>query len=165
MLNVTGTCSINETQPISSKIDIGHVGNFKNYVLMKVCSIKNYSLLITRDGNIWKNTSLPTPRFIMTTSDWIFFLFKFISDAVLDGKTLLEVGCGVGNTIFPLIKEIPSVFINACDFSKRAVTFVQVSSTWGSLKCTQVLPDRFQVSFSNDTVPFFQVEHVRTCVF
>jgi methyltransferase-like protein 6 len=46
---------------------------------------------------------------------------------VLVGKTLLEVGCGVGNTIFPLLEEIPSMFIHACDFSKRAVTFVQVS--------------------------------------
>jgi methyltransferase-like protein 6 len=46
---------------------------------------------------------------------------------VLVGKTLLEVGCGVGNTIFPLLEEIPSIFIHACDFSKRAVAFVEVS--------------------------------------
>ena len=46
---------------------------------------------------------------------------------MLVGKTLLEVGCGVGNTIFPLLEEIPSIFIHACDFSKRAVAFVEVS--------------------------------------
>jgi len=41
-------------------------------------------------------------------------------------KVLLEAGCGVGNLFFPLLEEIPSLFINACDFSKRAVQFVKV---------------------------------------
>ena len=42
-------------------------------------------------------------------------------------KVLLEAGCGVGNLFFPLLEEIPNVFIHACDFSKRAVQFVKVS--------------------------------------
>ena len=50
-------------------------------------------------------------------------------DTVLTGKTLLEVGCGVGNTIYPLLEDVPSLFVNACDFSKRAVQFVKVCCT------------------------------------
>lgn len=41
-------------------------------------------------------------------------------------KVLLEVGCGVGNMVFPLIEEKHnSYFIYACDFSQRAVDFVK----------------------------------------
>ena len=44
-------------------------------------------------------------------------------------KVLFEVGCGVGNFMFPLLEEdeSKSLFIYACDFSKRAVQFVKVS--------------------------------------
>ncbi|XP_077521831.1 tRNA N(3)-cytidine methyltransferase METTL6 [Amblyomma americanum] len=37
---------------------------------------------------------------------------------------LLEVGCGVGNFVFPLIEEKTNYYIYACDFSPRAVQFV-----------------------------------------
>ena len=43
-------------------------------------------------------------------------------------KVLLEAGCGVGNTVFPLLEQCPSLFIYACDFSPRAVDLVQVMS-------------------------------------
>jgi len=39
--------------------------------------------------------------------------------------TLLEAGCGVGNFIFPLLDEVPRLFVFACDFSPRAVDFVK----------------------------------------
>lgn len=39
---------------------------------------------------------------------------------------LLEVGCGVGNLVFPLIEEQKSKFyFYACDFSPRAIEFVK----------------------------------------
>lgn len=41
-------------------------------------------------------------------------------------RHFLEVGCGVGNLIFPLIAEHPGAyFVHACDFSDRAVAFVR----------------------------------------
>lgn len=43
-----------------------------------------------------------------------------------EGKKLLEVGCGVGNLIFPLIEDgHRDYFIYACDLSPRAVELVQ----------------------------------------
>lgn len=41
-------------------------------------------------------------------------------------KVLLEVGCGVGNLVFPLISEnLNNYFIYACDFSSNAIEFVK----------------------------------------
>ncbi|CAM0870688.1 unnamed protein product [Alopecurus aequalis] len=44
-----------------------------------------------------------------------------------DGGNLvvLEVGCGAGNTIFPLLSTYPDIFVHACDFSSRAVDLVK----------------------------------------
>ncbi|XP_019891719.1 tRNA N(3)-methylcytidine methyltransferase METTL6 [Musca domestica] len=45
-------------------------------------------------------------------------------------RKLLEVGCGVGNFVFPLMEELESLgqknnYFYACDFSPRAVEFVR----------------------------------------
>ncbi|KAF8388787.1 hypothetical protein HHK36_025467 [Tetracentron sinense] len=40
-------------------------------------------------------------------------------------KVVLEVGCGAGNTIFPLVATYPDIFVHACDFSLRAVDLVK----------------------------------------
>ncbi|RLN16628.1 uncharacterized protein C2845_PM02G37840 [Panicum miliaceum] len=36
-----------------------------------------------------------------------------------------EVGCGAGNTIFPLLSTYPDIFVHACGFSPRAVDLVK----------------------------------------
>ncbi|CAL0322687.1 unnamed protein product [Lupinus luteus] len=43
----------------------------------------------------------------------------------LGKKVILEVGCGAGNTIFPVIASYPDAFIYACDFSPRAIELVK----------------------------------------
>ncbi len=42
-----------------------------------------------------------------------------------DEYVLLEVGCGVGNFVFPLLEADPRVFAFACDFSPRAIELVK----------------------------------------
>ncbi|OMO66171.1 Methyltransferase type 12 [Corchorus olitorius] len=42
-----------------------------------------------------------------------------------NGKVVLEVGCGAGNTIFPLVAAYPKVFVHACDISPHAIALVK----------------------------------------
>ncbi|KAL7735528.1 hypothetical protein ACLKA6_010559 [Drosophila palustris] len=59
----------------------------------------------------------------------------------LERRTLFEVGCGVGNLVFPLLEEQmkegnsndksnPGFYFYACDFSPRAVDFVRSNSLY-----------------------------------
>lgn len=57
---------------------------------------------------------------------WTTREFKELINYSHEKKVLLEVGCGAGNFIYPLLLEDPySYFIYACDFSPRAIQLVQ----------------------------------------
>lgn len=66
-------------------------------------------------------------------------------------SVLLEVGCGVGNFVFPLIEERLNLYIYACDFSPRAVTFVKQNPLYDESKIKA-----FQVDITTDEI----LEHV-----
>ena len=65
-------------------------------------------------------------------------LLRAISEIDHSSPVLLEVGCGVGNTVFPLLEENTALFIHACDFSTRAIDFVKVTclSSFSAIKNT-----------------------------
>ncbi|CAD5124335.1 DgyrCDS12627 [Dimorphilus gyrociliatus] len=58
---------------------------------------------------------------------WTTREFEELCDVEDENKeiTLLEVGCGVGNFVLPLLEKNKNAFIYACDFSPRAVKFLQ----------------------------------------
>lgn len=39
---------------------------------------------------------------------------------------LLEAGCGVGNTVYPLLEENENIYVYGCDFSQRAIELMKV---------------------------------------
>ena len=41
-------------------------------------------------------------------------------------RVYLEAGCGVGNTVFPLMEENKELFVCACDFSPKAIQLLKV---------------------------------------
>lgn len=62
-------------------------------------------------------------------------------------KTVLEVGCGAGNTVFPLleINQNPKLSIHACDYSAEAVGVVHSNPLYtappGGAKCVSTVWD------------------------
>jgi methyltransferase-like protein 6 len=56
-------------------------------------------------------------------------------------RVVLEVGCGVGNTIFPLLAEFPQIFLHACDFSPRAVNLVKAHQEYSEQRVNAFVCD------------------------
>lgn len=56
-------------------------------------------------------------------------------------RVILEVGCGVGNTIFPLLATYPDLFVHACDFSARAVNLVKAHKDFTEAKVNAFVCD------------------------
>ncbi|CAO1614124.1 unnamed protein product [Parajaminaea phylloscopi] len=45
---------------------------------------------------------------------------------------LLEVGCGVGNMLWPLLEKTPELKVHCCDFSQRAVELVKLHPSYST---------------------------------
>ena len=117
------------------KRDTELVSDFKRSKL-ELEAKKNWDLFYKRNStHFFKDRHWITrefPELLQTISE----LGQKSSPQAKDRLVLLEAGCGVGNTVFPLMEENSNLFIYACDFSPRAVEFVKVC-----LVCTHVLRD------------------------
>ncbi|XP_054819910.1 tRNA N(3)-methylcytidine methyltransferase trm141-like isoform X2 [Prosopis cineraria] len=56
-------------------------------------------------------------------------------------KVILEVGCGAGNTIFPVIALYPDAFVYACDFSPRAIELVKTHKDFEESRVSAFVSD------------------------
>ncbi|KAL3897931.1 MAG: hypothetical protein SGCHY_003078 [Lobulomycetales sp.] len=56
-------------------------------------------------------------------------------------SSILEVGCGVGNLLFPLLEKLPHLYIYACDFSPRAIDFVCRDERYDTSRCKAFVQD------------------------
>lgn len=56
---------------------------------------------------------------------------------------ILEVGCGVGNTVFPILKtnNDPGLFVYCCDFSNTAVELVKTNADYDPGRCFAFVHD------------------------
>ncbi|XP_078079874.1 tRNA N(3)-cytidine methyltransferase METTL2B-like isoform X1 [Mustelus asterias] len=56
---------------------------------------------------------------------------------------ILEVGCGVGNTVFPILQtnNDPGLFVYCCDFSSAAVELVKLNPGYDPSRCLAFVHD------------------------
>lgn len=76
------------------------------------------------------------------------YLIKEFSE-MLSMSTLLEVGCGVGNALFPLSSEALSLNFQVCDFSPEAIRLLKSNQNF--------IPERMQAEvcdISSNPPPF-----------
>ncbi|KAL7752290.1 hypothetical protein RI367_002336 [Sorochytrium milnesiophthora] len=74
-------------------------------------------------------------------------------------KVILEVGCGVGNFVFPLLESYPALQVYACDFSSKAIEFVKANEQYDAARCTAFVCDLTQDALT-DNVPAASVDLV-----
>jgi tRNAThr (cytosine32-N3)-methyltransferase len=57
--------------------------------------------------------------------NWLFTEFPELADS--STESILELGCGVGNTVFPILEHNadPKLTVFCCDFSSQAVDLVK----------------------------------------
>lgn len=81
---------------------------------------------------------------------WLFTEFPELAE-IKEGS-ILEVGCGVGNTVFPLLETntSPGLKVWCCDFSTTAVELVKQHALYGE-RCHAFVCD---ISKAEWTVPF-----------
>ncbi|KAL7037126.1 hypothetical protein ACKWTF_009087 [Chironomus riparius] len=113
-----------EMQDMLEKQNSRIVSDFKAQKLEKDAQ-KNWDLFYKRNETRFFKDRL-----------WTIREFKELAGSFDDQKkVLLEVGCGVGNMVYPLIEEKHnSYFIYACDFSQRAVDFVKKNELYDESK-------------------------------
>ncbi|KAI9103281.1 S-adenosyl-L-methionine-dependent methyltransferase [Phlyctochytrium arcticum] len=78
-----------------------------------------------------------------------------------DQFRVLEMGCGAGNTVFPLLKEAAdaNVFVYACDYSKVAVDVVKSSPEYDEKKC-----HAFVYDITSEEPPSIEPNSIDVCV-
>ena len=90
---------------------------------------------------------------------WLFTEFPEILNTSGCGTTILEVGCGAGNTVFPLLmtNKDPNLFIYCCDFSKEAIDIVRANENYEASRCLAFVcdvtdPDSHNIPIEQETL-------------
>lgn len=89
--------------------------------------------------------------------NWLFTEFPELNEEAKEEKSLhiLELGCGVGNTVFPILQTniSPGLKVFCCDFSSTAVDLVKAHPQYEEDRCHAFVCDISKENW-NEVVPF-----------
>jgi tRNAThr (cytosine32-N3)-methyltransferase len=79
--------------------------------------------------------------------------------------TICEVGCGAGNTIFPILNHSsnPNLFVYGFDYSSEAISIVQASELYDTKRCKALVFDITNPNLPLD-IPLGQID-ICICIF
>lgn len=102
---------------------------------------RNWDLFYKRNGNrFFKDRHWTTREFP-----------ELASGELKEGSILLEVGCGAGNFVFPLLQDSPHLFVYGCDFSSKAIQLCHenpaLDSNRSAFFVADLTADQFRQSF------------------
>jgi len=103
-----------DEEKLLAKQDESLVGSFKATKFVKE-SKKHWDLFYKRNEE----------RFFRDRNWTLREFYELRGNSSSSNMVLLEVGCGVGNFIFPLMREGLADFIYACDISFKAIELVK----------------------------------------
>ncbi|CAH8677202.1 unnamed protein product [Schistosoma rodhaini] len=84
--------------------------------------------------------------------NWLEKEFYELFSSTSPSVHIMEVGCGVGNTIFPILRAIksPGLLIYASDFSEKALSILKESKGYDADRCITFQHD---ITKTNDEIP------------
>jgi methyltransferase-like protein 6 len=68
-------------------------------------------------------------------------------------KTLLEIGCGVGNFVYPLIKQNKEIFAYVCDFSNDAIQLLKQNPDYDTTRMLGFVCDATKPNSLREALP------------
>lgn len=80
--------------------------------------------------------------------------FPELKDDKREKIKLLDIGCGVGNSFYPLIKRLPNLYVDAFDFSQRAVNMAKTHALYDENKIKLLALDVVK-----DDIPFEKADY------